>query len=89
VVPEFAALLAVEPDAGDPLTAQARTQHASVAVARAVASRKRPLVVFLDDLQWAGRTPLGFVDLLLSEEPVETQCGGAEVAERPGAFGFE
>ena len=27
-------------------------------------------MVFLDDLQWAGRTPLGFVDVLLSEEPV-------------------
>ena len=38
---------------------------------RAVASPKRPLVVFLDDLQWAGRTPLGLVDLVLSEEPVE------------------
>ena len=38
---------------------------------RAVASRKRPVVVFVDDLQWAGRTPLGFVDLVLSEEPVE------------------
>src|SRR5208282_2467920 len=41
------------------------------AVLRAVASRKRPLVVFIDDLQWAGRTALGFVDLVLSEEPVE------------------
>ena len=29
------------------------------------------MVVFLDDLQWAGRTPLGFVDLVLSEEPLE------------------
>ena len=38
---------------------------------RAVASRKRPVVLFLDDLQWAGRTPLGFVDLVLSEEPVD------------------
>jgi len=27
--------------------------------------------VFLDDLQWAGRTPLGLVDLVLCEEPVE------------------
>jgi predicted ATPase len=27
--------------------------------------------MFLDDLQWAGRVPLGFVDLLLTEEPVE------------------
>jgi hypothetical protein len=44
VVPEFAALLAVPPDAGDPLTAQVRAQRAGVAVLRAVASRKRPLV---------------------------------------------
>ena len=70
-VPEFAALLAVPPDPGDPLTAQVRAQRAGAEVLRAVASRKRPLVVFLDDLQWAGRTPLGFVDLVLSEEPVE------------------
>ena len=71
MVPEFAALLGVPPDAGDPLTAQARVQRAAAAVLRAVASRKRPVVVFLDDLQWAGRTPLGFTDLVLSEEPIE------------------
>ena len=28
-------------------------------------------MVFLDDLHWAARTPLGVVDLVLSEEPVE------------------
>ncbi len=71
VLPEFAALLGVPPEAGDPLTAQPRLQRASVAALRAVASRKRPVVVFLDDLQWAGGTPLGFVDLVLSEEPVD------------------
>ena len=71
VVPEFAVLLGVPPDAGDPLTAQTRVQRAAAAVLRAVASPKRPVVVFLDDLQWAGRTPLGFVDLVLSEERVE------------------
>jgi signal transduction histidine kinase len=70
-VPEFAALLGVPPDAGDPLTAQARAQRTASQVLRVVASRKRPLVVFVDDLQWAGRTPLGFVDLMLSEEPVD------------------
>ena len=70
-VPEFAALLAVPPDPGDPLTAEVRAQRAAVAVLRAVASPKRPLVVFIDDLQWAGRTALGFVDLVLSEELVE------------------
>jgi predicted ATPase/signal transduction histidine kinase len=70
-VPEFAALLAVPPDPGDPLTAQTRSQQAAARVLRAVASRKRPVVLFVDDLQWAGRTSLGFVDLVLSDEPVE------------------
>src|SRR6185312_1214028 len=71
VVSEFAALLAVSPDAGDPLTAQVRTQRTAVALLRAVASRKRPIVFFVDDLQWAGRTALGFVDMVFCEEPVE------------------
>jgi predicted ATPase/signal transduction histidine kinase len=71
IVPEFAALLAVPPDPGDPLTAQVRAQRVSVQLLRAVASRKRPLVFFVDDLQWAGRTPLGLFDLALSEDPVE------------------
>jgi len=71
VLPEFAALLGVPPEAGDPLTAQTRVQRATAAALRAVASRERPVVLFLDDLQWAGRTPLGLVDLVLTEEPVE------------------
>ena len=71
VLPEFAVLLGVPPEAGDPLTAQARMQRAAVAAVRAVASRERPVVVFLDDLQWAGSTPLGFLDLVLSEESAE------------------
>jgi signal transduction histidine kinase len=70
-VPEFAALLGTHPDPGDPLTAQGRAQRSAAEVMRAVASRKRPVLLFVDDLQWAGRTPLGFVDLLLSEEPVD------------------
>jgi predicted ATPase/GAF domain-containing protein len=71
VLPEFATLLAVPPDPGDPLTAQARAPRAAATALRAVASPKRPVVVFLDDLQWAGRAPLSFVDLVFSEEPVE------------------
>jgi signal transduction histidine kinase len=71
ILPEFASLLAVPPDPGNPLTAQMRAQHAEMEVLRAVASRSRPLVVFLDDLQWAGHSSLGFVDLVLSEEHLE------------------
>ncbi|WP_432826404.1 AAA family ATPase [Dactylosporangium sp. CA-092794] len=71
IVPEFAALLGVPADPGDPLTAQVRANRVAVAVLRAVASPKRPLVMFIDDLQWAGRTPLHLVDLLLSGEPID------------------
>ncbi|HTR21816.1 MAG TPA: GAF domain-containing protein [Gemmatimonadales bacterium] len=70
-VPEFAALLGVAPEPGDSLTAQVRAQRTAVDLLRAVASPKRPLVVFLDDLQWAGRAPLGVVDLVFSEKPIQ------------------
>ncbi len=70
-LPEFAALLAVPQDPGDPLTAQVRAQRAAMQALRAVASRKRPVVLFLDDLQWTGRPPLGFVDLVLCEEQID------------------
>ncbi|MEV6969361.1 diguanylate cyclase [Hamadaea sp. NPDC051192] len=69
--PEFAALLEVPPDPGDPLTTHVRSLRTSAQVLRAVASRKRPVVMFLDDLQWVGRTALGFVDLVLADEPVD------------------
>jgi diguanylate cyclase (GGDEF)-like protein len=71
-LPELGALLSVPPEPGDPMTAQLRLHHAAVAVLRAVASSKRPVVFFVDDLQWAWRTPLDFLDLILSgDEQVE------------------
>ncbi len=70
-VPEFAVLLNVAPEPGDPLTTQVRAQRSAVEILRAVVSRKRPMVFFVDDLQWAGRTPLGLVDMMLSEEGLD------------------
>ncbi|MDT3446846.1 MULTISPECIES: diguanylate cyclase [unclassified Pseudofrankia] len=72
IVPELATLLRVPPALGDPMTAQLRGQRIGIGVLRAVASRKRPVVMFVDDLQWAGRSPLGLLDLIL---------GGAEQIE--------
>jgi signal transduction histidine kinase len=70
VVPEFATLLGPG-DLGDPLTAGVRAQLVAVASLRAVASQRRPLVIFLDDLQWGGGIPLGVVDMVLSNEGSE------------------
>jgi diguanylate cyclase (GGDEF)-like protein len=72
VIPEFATILQVPPDMGDPQTAQVRAQRNAVQTLRAIASRKRPIVVAVDDVQWAGRTPLGFIDAVFSgDEEVE------------------
>ena len=84
VVPEFAVLLGVAPDPGDPLTAQARAQRATVQVLRAVASPRRPVVVFVDDLQWGGRTPLGLVDLVLSRGAGRRLAAGGGLPRRRG-----
>ena len=70
VLPEFAILLGVPPETGDPLTAQLRVQQSAADVLRAVASRKRPVMLFVDDLQWAGPTSAGIIDLVL-REPME------------------
>ncbi|MET7395951.1 AAA family ATPase [Dactylosporangium sp. NPDC005572] len=71
MLPEFATLLGVPPDTGDPLTARARVEQTTAEVLRAVASRERPLVVFIDDLQWAAPMAFGLVDELFCAEPVD------------------
>jgi signal transduction histidine kinase len=78
-VPEFATLLAVPPDPGDPLTAEVRAQRSSLEILRAVASPERPVVVFVDDLQWAGRTAAGLVDLLLIAAQLTVSLDNAQL----------
>jgi diguanylate cyclase (GGDEF)-like protein len=83
VLPEFATLLKVAPDPGDPLTAQVRARRTAVEILRAVASRTRPVVFVVDDVQWGEATPLGFLGQLLSgEEEVPSLL--AVVAYREG-----
>ncbi|MEV6349514.1 diguanylate cyclase [Actinoplanes sp. NPDC051851] len=68
VIPPFATLLGVapEPGEGDP-TAGIRIRRVGMAVLRSVASGARPVVFFLDDLQWAGPVVFGFLDAVLDE----------------------
>ena len=68
VLPEFALLLGVPPETGDPLTTRVRVQHAAVDMLCAIASPKRPVLLFVDDLQWANTTSVGIIDLVLREQ---------------------
>ncbi|GID97176.1 serine/threonine protein kinase [Amorphoplanes digitatis] len=64
--PEFASLLGHHEVVGadDPVEQQARLGQAALALLRVTASPQRPLVIVLDDLQWASPSALGIVDAI-------------------------
>lgn len=66
MLPELGRLLDQDPEAvvPDMTTLQARLQQICVGLLRAVASPERPVVMVIDDLQWATSTPLGALDAL-------------------------
>ncbi len=67
--PEFGLLLGAQPEVPDvdPSQAEQRLQHAVMDLLAAVATPERPLVVALDDLQWAGTVSLRGFGRLVSE----------------------
>jgi diguanylate cyclase (GGDEF)-like protein len=70
LMPAFATLLDVEPEPasdGDPQATTARIRQIATAILRAVAGRTRPVVIFVDDLQWAGSAAFGFLDTVIDE----------------------
>ncbi|MBN1173162.1 MAG: EAL domain-containing protein [Micromonosporaceae bacterium] len=71
VQPELALVLGVPGDRraeAETVHAQDRVVRAAIDVLRAIASRHRPVVVVLDDLQWAPATAIKVVDTLIQEE---------------------
>jgi len=69
VLPELEALLGPQAPAPriGPLEAQGRLRALLVALVRQVAAPARPLVLFLDDLQWADAPSLDFLGALLED----------------------
>ncbi|WP_395685964.1 protein kinase domain-containing protein [Caenimonas koreensis] len=69
IFPEFALLLGPQPSApeGDPRHMEVQMQQAVVDLIGAVASPSRPLVIVLDDLQWAGAQSLRIFERLMSD----------------------
>lgn len=69
LVPELAVLLKIAPELAldDPSSAPGRLAKAGVEILRCIASSTRPIVFVVDDIQWTGGTPLGFLDAVMSE----------------------
>ncbi len=69
LVPDLAVLLGPQPPAPalGPLETRVRLRAKLLTLIRAVASPERPLVLFLDDLQWADQPSLDFIAGLLEE----------------------
>jgi len=67
--PEFASVLEVAPldHAAMAAVDEKRLVQAGLELVRAAAGPDRPLVLVLDDLQWAAATPIDFVDALLTD----------------------
>lgn len=72
VIPELATLLGEQAPAPplDPIETQRRRRALLVALVRQIASAEQPLVLFLDDLQWADQPSLEFVGALLDAEAI-------------------
>ncbi|MBI5256619.1 MAG: diguanylate cyclase [Burkholderiales bacterium] len=73
VLPELGQLLDVpaEPMPEDPLQAEARLLQMGLSTLRAVASTSRPIVMVIDDLQWAAHGSLAFVDAVLADDTLQ------------------
>ncbi|GAA0234390.1 diguanylate cyclase [Cryptosporangium japonicum] len=71
-LPEFRTLLDAEPSlpTTDPATIRAQLIHAATEILRAVARPDRPVVVVIDDAQWAAAAPLELLDRLACDAPI-------------------
>ncbi|HET7863923.1 MAG TPA: diguanylate cyclase, partial [Burkholderiaceae bacterium] len=68
-LPEFALLLGPQPEckAADPVQAEASLLQATLDLLRSLVSPARPLVMVLDDIQWAGAVSLRLIERVLSD----------------------
>lgn len=68
-LPEFVALLGKQPEAPsiDPVAAGVRLRLATLGLLRAIVSPARPVVMVLDDLQWARAMSIRLIDSVMIE----------------------
>jgi len=69
LLPEFAVLLGSPPPVivDDPVEAECRMIQATVDMLKSVASPEHPLVIVVDDIQWAPGISLRFMDALMTQ----------------------
>lgn len=71
-IPELRALVGPQPPAEElgPIETQTRVRRALLALLGAVAAPQHPLVLFIDDLQWADQPSLAFLADLLQDDQI-------------------
>lgn len=90
-VPEFVTLLGAQPDAAapsDPINTKQMMVEATLELLRTVASPERPLVLALDDLQWAAPLPVAGVHAVLTDNRARglfLVCSYRDAGLDPGA----
>ncbi len=84
LIPQLELIIGVQPEAAElsGIAAQNRLQFLFHKFIKIFAIRKHPLVIFLDDLQWADAASLNFVKLLVSENTTVNNLG--KVPKRSG-----
>ena len=77
LIPQLELIIGVQPEAAElsGIAAQNRLQFLFHKFIKIFAIRKHPLVIFLDDLQWADAASLNFVKLLVSENTTVNNLG--------------
>ncbi|MDB6153359.1 MAG: ATP-binding region, ATPase domain protein [Chthoniobacteraceae bacterium] len=69
LLPEFSTLLNISPETatGDPVETEVRLRLTVLELLRSIVSPSRPLVMVVDDLQWAGSVPIHFIESILMD----------------------
>ena len=73
VLPDLELIIGPQPEAPELDAAEAvnRFRHVVVNLVRAACSEEQPLVIFLDDLQWADSATLNFLEVVMTDDKMK------------------
>ena len=84
LTPQLGRTLGVLPDlaVGNPASVQGRLCQAGLDLLAGMAAPYRPVVLFLDDIQWADAISIDFIDAILMDDRLRNACSSVRTANR-------